>query len=734
MTSSLETSGSPSIELTEHWELRHVRSTLAAWLEERGLSDLLDDAGLVLSELVTNALLHGGSWAQVTFHEIADGIRIEVADRSDAGPVVGWSSDRSMTGRGIEMVRALAHDWGVTSSGGGKLVWAELSRGDRPTRDLSTPPPLPRRTHAGEGAATRYLVSIGDIPTELLLDAKSHVDNLVREFTLAASGAQSGQSAEVPAHLAALIEAVVNNFSEARGAIKRQALAAARSGASHTHLELELTADAAAAGEEYLRALDEADAYCRAMRLLTLETPPQHKVFRQWYIGELVTQLRAAAAGEEAPPPESFEHRILRELDRVAAAQRASDRAARLFAVTRALAAASTPEEVAQAVLSEGVIALRASAGGLLLTSGNGITVPGAVGYADAVTARFRSESPDEELPAAVALRTGEPVWIESREEKDRRFPELATLEPTTVAICAIPLVAGDECLGALRFSFTEPRLFHEDEQRFALALAAQAAQALDRAQLQSARDEIGRRLQRGLLPPDVPTIPDLDVAAVYEPFGKGVEVGGDFYDVWPLGRTRWAFAIGDVAGTGPEAASVTGQVRHTLRALTVSNIDPGSVLRRLNAALLAPGGTISVEERFCSAILCIADIGEDGVTLRIANAGHPYPLRRAPDGSVGEIEVSGQVLGAVPAISVDTHEVVLEPGATVVLFTDGLIEARGDAGFFEVSRALDVLARTQGDAATTAAALKQAVVEHRGGALSDDVAILVLRAAPAHR
>src|ERR671926_411702 len=116
---------------------------------------------------------------------------------------------------------------------------------------------------------------------------------------------------------------------------------------------------AAAAGETSLRPLEESDAFCRAARLLTLETPPQHRVFRHWYVGELVTQLRAAASGVAAPPPLPFEDRLLQ---------------------------ASADDRLA---------------------------VPGTVGYDEDVVRGLREESPDAELPAAVALRTGQPVWLE---------------------------------------------------------------------------------------------------------------------------------------------------------------------------------------------------------------------------------------------------------------------------------------------------------------------------------
>ena len=144
-------------------------------------------------------------------------------------------------------------------------------------------------------------VELGEVPTDLLIAAKEHVDNLVREFTLAASGAAAGTTASVPPHLARLMETVVHRFALPRRLIKEQAIAARRLRRSHVRLVLTVPVESADAGSEYLEALDEADSWCRAARLLTLETPPQHRIFRRWYVEELIAQLRAAAAGAPSP-------------------------------------------------------------------------------------------------------------------------------------------------------------------------------------------------------------------------------------------------------------------------------------------------------------------------------------------------------------------------------------------------------------------------------------------------
>src|SRR5215210_200325 len=238
---------------------------------------VIADVELATAELLTNALLYAGPPVLLRLRLTPNGVRVEVQDGSVAAPVRALASVEAMTGRGLALVDALATGWGVdrVPDGGGKVVWCEVAADGSSGRDVM---PLGDDEIDASLAAwgddlptgtRRYSVHLGDVPTDLLIAAKAHVDNRVREFTLAAGGAASGSTAAVPPHLAALIETVVHRFSEARQAIKRQALAAAAEGAERTDLTLELSADAADAGEEYLAALDEADSYARAARLLT---------------------------------------------------------------------------------------------------------------------------------------------------------------------------------------------------------------------------------------------------------------------------------------------------------------------------------------------------------------------------------------------------------------------------------------------------------------------------------
>ncbi len=194
----------------------------------------------------------------------------------------------------------------------------------------------------------------------------------------------------------------------------------------------------------------------------------------------------------------SFEQRLLQEVDAAENAWRAADRAARLYTVAVALASATDAEAVAAAVLDQGVAALGASAGGVLLAAGaDRLAVPATLGYDEQTIEKLRSESPEADLPAAFALRTGKSVWLETVEERDSQFPDLAGLEPSTVAMCAVPVAARGELLGALRFSFVERRLFDAHERQFVMALAAEAAEGLQRSRLLAQERDARRRLEK---------------------------------------------------------------------------------------------------------------------------------------------------------------------------------------------------------------------------------------------
>jgi len=282
---------------------------------------LVDDAALIVTELLTNAILHGERPVTMRVRHLDDRIRVEVEDAGRKMPVTVRQSTEAMTGRGLPLVSALSAAWGVDAKrGGGKAVWAELTPESAAAMPSDTNPEVdldaflaawPDEEDDGE---PRFTVRLGAVPTDLLLAAKAHIDNVVREFTLARGGDGTHSDPALRERFGELIETVTRGFADARADIKRQAVDAAARGDAQTELVLTLPLSAADAGEQYLVALDEADAYARAARLLTLATPPAHRVFRQWYVQSLVDQLRAQARGAEPPALRTFPQRLADEV------------------------------------------------------------------------------------------------------------------------------------------------------------------------------------------------------------------------------------------------------------------------------------------------------------------------------------------------------------------------------------------------------------------------------------
>ena len=262
--------------------------------------------------------------------------------------------------------------------------------------------------------------------------------------------------------------------------------------------------------------------------------------------------------------------------------------------------------------------------------------------------------------------------------------------------------------------------------------VAPRAALALDNARLYAERTATSRALQRSLLPPELPELPGVDVGVVYEASGEGNEVGGDFYDVFPLTNEAgapFAFAVGDVCGKGPEAAAVTGLARHALRLLGRRGDDIPEVLSHLNAAVLAEGP----RARFVTLVYGEARRREDGgLQLRLASAGHPSPVVVRADGTATAVASGGDLLGVFEHASTVVDDITLAPGDALVCFTDGVTERRDDGRMLGEEGVLAALSGATGlDAAGLARRLEQAVSRFTTAPARDDVAILVIRPRP---
>jgi PAS domain S-box-containing protein len=340
----------------------------------------------------------------------------------------------------------------------------------------------------------------------------------------------------------------------------------------------------------------------------------------------------------------------------------------------------------------------------------------------------------DPSHPVLQALLTGRSLLVEDL--PDERYTEVAADELELELLRAlrigaaiiVPLRARGAVCGSLALGFDS--LAGEDLE-FLLAtledLAGRAALALDTARAYEERDAIARTLQRSLLPPAMPAIAGMDIAARYLAAGRGNEVGGDFYDCFPTGPGEWAIVIGDVCGKGAEAAAVTALARYTIRATALHDPTPVSVLRELNAALLGQPSDF----RFCTAVhVALTPHGDRSADARIAVGGHPLPVLVRADGCVEPAGRPGTLLGVLDDPEVHEAPVFLAPGDALVLFTDGVIEASPLDDALSPDRLNDVLRDCAGlDAAAIARRVEERTLEVQQGRLRDDVAVVVLRA-----
>ena len=350
------------------------------------------------------------------------------------------------------------------------------------------------------------------------------------------------------------------------------------------------------------------------------------------------------------------------------------------------------------------------------------------------------------DYPAAEVVRTGRAVYLSSPEQYRTRYPVTWPLaQPFERRSWAfLPLTAAGRTMGAWMAAFAYPVAFTPDERAVLTTVARMLAQALNRAGAADTQRELTEGLQRSMLPSLGPEIPGMTVAARYIPTGGGLQVGGDWYDMIPLpggtsltksGGGRFALAIGDVQGHDVRAAGLMGQLRIALRAYASEGHRPDAVLSR--AARFLHGITHDehmTDVRFATCLYVEADPATG--MMEIARAGHPDPAIRMADGTVMMRPTAGGVpLGVDPDADYPTTRFTLEPGETLMLCTDGLIETGGHDMESGWRRIRTILEDHTGDLESMADALVQGVhgpsSHHTTGPLADrredDIALLLL-------
>ncbi|MCW2724369.1 MAG: hypothetical protein JWN35_1290 [Frankiales bacterium] len=658
---------------------------------EAGLPDVVDEALLLVTELVTNAVVHAGTDVDVAIEAGTDRLRVEVLDRSPGSlPTVhGAPSDTREGGRGLFLLDALATEWGTRHFASGKSVWFTLGAPERPAR-----PDRPARSATAE--PRRDLEWLVGLPADL-------------EQRLS------------PTHL---IGELLHRLGEALGL--RQGWLFVQSADDERVWEL-------AAAHDPLAPAPDADAVRR------LSSAGQDAVL-PGPDGALLLPLRSRSgvwgslilADAAALPPSDIAlarlvgdrvSLVLRD-DRAQVNQLRSRGALALLAEASEMFAGTLDVQLALTLAAQLVVP-RFAAWSAVLTAYEHQPRLVAVAHADearlAAVRVAMSGSAGQALAERLAreLVAHRPVLVPVDDLPD------GLVQGRSGDVLAVPLVARRRLLGLLLVGRPAGGSYAADDVSLLTDLARRAALAVDNARLYEERNAIAQALQASLLPSTLPTAEEVEFGARYAAAGEGNEVGGDFYDVFPLGEAGFGIAIGDVCGKGAEAAAITGMARDVLRLLTRDGSPPAAALQRLNDVLLELGE----RGRFCTTTLGTVQPHADGLLVRLSSGGHPPPVLLTRTGEAGFVGRSGTLLGVTPDIDVPDDELILAPGDALIFYTDGVTERRSGADMFGDDNLLACLRASAGSSADMLAGqLEQQVQRFGAGVTRDDLAVLVVR------
>jgi serine phosphatase RsbU (regulator of sigma subunit)/anti-sigma regulatory factor (Ser/Thr protein kinase) len=750
-----------------------IKDTLRSWQlsdvkDLSGGGSLVDDAVLLVSELVANAVQHAGTELEVSCRLSAGALEVAVMDRHPARtlpepPFVGDLSApgglaESERGRGLMLPSALASSWGVTYTGSAKTVWFRLrlpTADADPNGDVLVPGadgvPAPGADGASgrgaDGASGRGADSVRESQRDI---GNLHFDELVRHTVEAARDAVGADAAyalvaDEDGELrvrGAVGVAVPDALTMPPGTMLLSGGGMARSQMSVPFLVDGRVTGVLGVGSASIGTFREAD-----------ETRLQH-------VADRVAM--------------SLERLRLSELERVRRGRVA------FLAEASELLSSTLDQRQAIALTAQLIVPRLASWCAVFLTDDAKALRPAYVWHEDESRIDVLSRLLDEIAPPPLSDGTsgipgvaGIPGFpgigvTRTAQSWSLAVPAGAGAEAARMAsdsAWCFPLTARGRGLGAVVIGRPRAdRRWQDPPPRESLELAEdltrRAALALDNARLYERQRMTSQALQHSLLPPELPEIPRTELAAEYEAAGEANEVGGDFYDVFAVGERRWRFAIGDVSGTGPEAAAVTGLARHTLRILAAEGHPITEVVRRLNGLINREGargrfitllhGEITVPP----AGRLSGSRGSGPVSLPLLLRGSAAGAGSGPASGAGSGPASGagsgpasagekprpaaepqMLLGVEPDCSFDSQRVQLFPGDLLLCVTDGVTERRDESG-----RLLDDddgLARLLAgcrelSAWAVASRVRRAVSEFGPELSSDDMAVLVVRASDA--
>jgi len=783
-------------------------------LEQWGATGVLDSVSLVVSELVTNAVVHTGTPARLALQLQGADLRVEVEDHHPgrAVPMVPERPlDRSEHGRGLLITASLSSAWGVEYSPTSKRVWATCpvpggGAGSLPHPAAADPVatarvgvvetgPDGRVTHWNEDACAMSgwpPEEVAGRPVSDLLDPEpgQGLPADVADPTFPARwqgtcllACRDGSTAEVFAtsvRRTAGGQVVLLVPTGQRDLVAPTTGAPARPAPPPSPVLPGLRPDALvrlgsqellALAVEHVRDPVLADA---TWLLLVQEVDDDMEVAAVSGLPEEVLGSRLAPGSPGAPSAQSPERPVvvtdtaehpvpllagtdLRSLavvpllvegrvvgalgaasarvagftdDQAVLLQRfadsiavAADRA-RLQASERArrewltfiadagdLLAASLDQDMTMAITGQIVVPRIARWCAIHLLDQRGVPVLQQVWHQDETRADALREA-FARAPAAAATSGGA--------DEAGLWPEVQGQPVTT-----IPLVARRRRIGYLTLGRAPVELRRTEFYLVAESIARRAALAIDNARAHGNLQAVGQALQESLLPPSTPAPPGLDVGVVYEAAGEDTLAGGDFYDLFPAGNGRWCFVVGDVCGTGAEAAAVTGLARHTVQALVRAGFPLPATLERLNTAILEEGE----RSRFLTLVCGTLHVEGGRMRLTLVNAGHPPVFLVGPEGRVREVGHPQPLLGVVEAVAYTAEEHVLQREDLLVALTDGVTERRDGDVMLGAEGVARELASTAGmPAQAVAEQVRRLAVDYSDAPQRDDMAILAIR------
>ncbi|MEV0038006.1 SpoIIE family protein phosphatase [Streptomyces sp. NPDC050804] len=394
-----------------------------------------------------------------------------------------------------------------------------------------------------------------------------------------------------------------------------------------------------------------------------------------------------------------------------------------LLHLSSALTEAVGVKDVAEAVSNQIMPVINVQGLAVLTADEGRLQVIGSRGFPQRVADSFDGLPLTAKAASVRAIETGVPAFHANAEELRRTYPHIE-LYTDMAAFAYLPLFASGRTIGCCVLGYDQPHPFSPDERAGLTSLAGVIAQALERARLYDTENQVARGLQAALLPHDLPRIPGLEVAARYLPATRGMDIGGDFYDLIRLDDTSAAAVIGDVQGHNVNAAALMGQVRTAVHTHATAGAPPDEVLARTNRLLIDLSSSL-----FTSCLYVHLDLLHH--RARLAAAGHLPPVLCHPGGRTEILDVpTGLLLGIEPEAEYRTADVPLPPGAVLALYTDGLVEVPGT----DLDTTIAELAARLAEAAPGPLdALAKSLVRHagqtrqssRGG---DDIALLLMR------